>query len=111
MNCEKLHKNIAKNCEKIRNLGASEIWELARAIYCVSSVRSTVPLKFTLFREKIQGTNICRKGVKLDEPFGSILYLMMIYFICTIGGTMYDTFRYTQSKRVSKKGDWCTTGT
>ena len=23
--------------------------------------------------------------VKLDEPFGSILYLVLIYFICTIG--------------------------
>ena len=48
-------------------------------------------------------------SVKLDKPFGSILYLMIIYFICTIGGT-YDTFRYTRSKRGSKKVDWCTAG-
>ena len=33
-----------------------------------------------------KGATGMRQTVKLDEPFGSILYLMMIYFIHTIGG-------------------------
>ena len=59
-------------------------------------------------------SNKCKKPgtVKLDEPFGSTYYIVLdddVFhkYIC-----MYDwwpnAFRYTQSKRVSEKVDWCT---
>ena len=47
---------------------------------------------------------ISRKGVKLDE------YFVLDDDIFQMYDWWYDTFRYTQSKRGSKKVNWCTTG-
>ena len=42
-------------------------------------------------------------SVKLDEPFGSILYLDNDFHI---HNRWYDTFKHTRSKRGSKKIHW-----
>ena len=77
-----------------------------KTMFCEFSFFAILCRRWCLYASHI---NQHQKNAKLDEPFGSILYLMMIYFICMYDW-WYDTFRYTQSKRGSKKVDWCMAG-
>ena len=61
----------------------------AIALLVFSRVRSTASVILHKLERnyKVQnGRN--RKGIKLDETFGSILCLVISYFICAIGSTL-----------------------